>query len=184
MRRHNIHLPILVLVTLLPTPALAGGHIGVDFDAGAPIHGVDGVATGLGARLGWRFDLGPVWLQPETGGSFVTVTRVKDGYPMYVPRFLWGGRLGLSVSRVVQPSVFGHGGVGWRVNEARGPAADVGVALDLTLVPHFSFGAHLAYNFVGADHTIGPNYAMMMIPSLTREAIAWLSAGVHGGFTF
>lgn len=182
MRRN--HILLCAALTLLSTPALAGGHIGVDFDAGAPIHGVSGVATGLGARLGWRFDLGPVWLQPEAGGSFVTMTPVKDGYPLYVPRFLWGARLGLAVSRVVQPSVFGHGGVGWRGNEARGPAADVGLALDLALVPHFSFGAHLAYNFVGTDHTIAPDYGMMMDPSLTFDAIAWLSAGVHGGFTF
>jgi hypothetical protein len=65
---------VLLPLALLTLPAHAdpGGRVAVDLDLGAPI-GIDArsFAIGAAARLGWRFDLGPVWLQPEVGGGYV-----------------------------------------------------------------------------------------------------------------
>ena len=50
--------------------AEVGGHVDADLDLGAPMEGRN-FALGGGGRFGWRFDFGPVWLQPEAGGSYV-----------------------------------------------------------------------------------------------------------------
>ena len=190
--------PLLTLAALLaPTPALAGAHAGVDFDLSAPI-GQRSLryGTALGARFGWRFDLGPVWLQPETGVSFVTFKESTlshmIGQPLDVPRLVAGARLGLGPRRVVQPALYAHGGLGWRENVARGPAADVGLALDLALVPHFTLGAQLGYNVLVAALPQHPATVIMTAggpvtikpPTTPPSAIQWISAGIHGGFTF
>jgi hypothetical protein len=206
MRRHPTPFPVprltaagLVVAALLlaSSPARAGGRIGVDFDLGAPVKPVYLVLSngvGLSVRGGWRFDLGPVWLQPEAGASFVTFDRTPDKYdrlpsggPAHsdtysVPRLLAGARFGVGLGWIVQPALFTHVGIGWREHVSSGPAADVGLAFDVERVPHFTFGAQLAYNVV-----VAPGLAPSGFPGSHGEGlppIQWLSAGLHAGFSF
>ena len=195
--RHHGAVPSAFLAAslLTPAPALAGAHAAVDFDLGAPLGQQRArYAAGLGARLGWRFDLGPVWLQPEAAASFVTfkeaVIQGTIGAPTDIPRVLGGARLGLALTGVVQPVLFGHAGIGWDDNLARGPAGDVGLALDVALVPHFTFGVQAAYNLLAIalqQHvsTVVTSSGPVTVSSPSSPStLQWISAGIHGGFTF
>ena len=190
-------LTLAALLLLAPTPAHAAAHAAVDFDLGAPIgQRYFRYGTALGARFGWRFDLGPVWLQPEAGASFVTFKEAAishmSGQPLDLPRLVGGARLGLGPRRLVQPAFYAHAGIGWRENVARGPAADLGLALDLAPVPHFTVGAQLGYNVLSATLPRHPGTVIMTpggpvtipAPTPAPSAIQWISAGIHGGFTF
>ena len=187
---------LLALAALLsPSPAHAAATMAVDFDLAAPLHQPSlRYAVGLGARFGWRFDLGPLFLQPELGASLLSFkqapTEGVTASSSDVPRLLGGARLGLARTGVVQPFLFGHGGLGWAANVARGPTADVGLGLDVALVPHFTFGAQLAYNTLSVSsqpHTVVIMTAVGPV-STTSPALSaslqWISAGIHGGLTF
>ena len=186
------HIPRLLLplaILLAPALAHAGVTTGVDFDLGAPLgaHLVDYSAS-LGARVGYRFDLGPVWIQPEAGASFTSFKEGPMSVGLDVPRILGGARFGLGLSRVVQPAVFGHGGVGWYSNEVAGPAGAAGLAIDFALVPRFSFGAQVSYNILTAQERsmslVTTGTGSLPVTMTTPLSIQWIAAGVHGGFTF
>lgn len=181
---------------LAPSPARAGGRVAADFDLGAPVKPVYlalGTGVGLSVRGGWRFDLGPVWLQPEAVASFVTFDRTPDQYDRLpsrspgsdtysVPRLLAGARFGVGLGWIVQPALYAHAGIGWREHISNGPAADVGLALDFEPVPHLTLGAQVAYNVV-----VAPGLAPSGFPGsqgASLPPIQWISAGMHAGFTF
>lgn len=177
---------ILVLATALLTPAPAraagGGHIDADLDLGAPLD-TGSLSIGAGGRLGWRFDFGPVWLQPEVAGHYTSFLNAANtdssasGGSIHVVRVLGGARLGGAglISGVIEPALFGHAGYGWFSSRTKGTAFDVGFALDVKIVRHFSFGAHGAYNVVAdSSEFIGAS-----VP-----AFKWVSYGVHAGAYF
>jgi hypothetical protein len=193
LTRHDIPLRRLLAACLAlgpllaaPSPARAGAHVGVDFDLGAPLHSELRLATGLGARGGYRFDLGPVWLQPEAGACLVHFDGDgRGGPPLDVPRFLGGVRLGFVFARIVQPALYTHGGIGWYGSQASGATADLGLAVEVAPVRHFTFGAQLAYNVVDAGLRPGAMIQPWRLPVPGDWlAVQWISAGVHGGFTF
>jgi hypothetical protein len=176
---------ILTLAALLdPTAALAagGGHVDADLDLGAPMDG-GSLALGIGGRFGWRFDFGPVWLQPEAGGQLHQLSRRRSNGDEHIgrvlarrprlPRRALGGA-GL-IAGIIEPALFGHAGYGWISSTLSGPAFDAGFALDVKVVRHFSFGAHGAFNDVSAQTGfigVGP------------LAFRWISYGLHAGVSF
>jgi hypothetical protein len=185
---------VVLLFALLVAPAHAdpGGRVAVDLDLGGPI-GVDArsFAIGAAARFGWRFDLGPVWLQPEVGGGYVAFVG-SDSYWWTATRYpaaragrVTGGvRLGGEglIARVIEPALFGHAGCGWITQASgydllRGPTFDAGVALDAKLTRRFSVGLQSAFNVVAAP---APSEAPYLGPATVR----WLSYGVHAEARF
>jgi hypothetical protein len=186
IRHHGTVPSILCFLPLLlaPTPARAtgGGHIDADLDLGAPM-ATGTFALGAGGRLGWRFDLGHVWLQPEAGGHYTSFLNVgptetsTSGASLHAVRVLGGARLGGAglISGVVEPALFGHAGYGWISSQVKGPAFDVGFALDLKLATHLSLGVQGAYNVVAdqIDYLGGGT-----------SALKWISYGVHVGASF
>lgn len=178
------------LALLTPTLAHAGAAIGVDLELGAPIAPGMRYGASVGARVGYRFDLGPVWVQPEVGGAFMSFQASPEVYGVDMPRLFGGARLGLGVSRVVQPALYGQGGIGWQGVRGHGPLGSVGLALDIAIVPHFTFGAQVAYNALAKSELHGttaiqPLGGSTVLPTLgVLPSIQWISAGLHGGFTF
>ena len=122
-------------------------HIAVDFDFNSAIDEPDTAAGGGGAlRFGRELDLFLVSLTPELGGGYHVFGSGDDRSKLY-SGFL-GGRL--AIGKIIEPSLFGHVGVG-RLDgpEARtAPMLDAGVALDFTLLPLIDLGLHGAYNVV------------------------------------
>ena len=106
-------------------PRELGAHLDADLDLGVPMGYVESrLSFGAGGRLGWRFDLGPVWLQPEAGGHYTVFTRWSPDLPCddckhrlteHPVRVLGGLRLGGAglIAGVIEPALFGHAGYGW-----------------------------------------------------------------------
>jgi hypothetical protein len=150
----------------------AGNQSSVDFSVGG----------GLG--LGYRFGLPGTWLylQPELTGSYMRFGFNSNEIGYDYAGILNGG-LRLGIQGIVQPSIFGHVGVGFLgFNEGPnqsagelGPEMDIGLGLDFRLVPGFTLGAQVAYNTV-------------VVPSATIQeadyAAKWFSFGLKAGFQF
>jgi hypothetical protein len=119
-------------------------HIAVDFDFGSALDAPGTKAGGGGAlRLGQKFDLFLISLTPELGGSYHSFggddqTKIYSGF--------LGGRLG--VGKIIEPSVFGHLGLGHvdGLETRTAPILDAGLALDFTLLPLIDLGLHAGYN--------------------------------------
>jgi hypothetical protein len=160
----SLALPLI----LVANEARAGVFIHAEFDGaeGVAMPGGTHLGYGLLGALGYRIGLGPVFLQPEVAGSYMTFP--SGTVPPSATRLLGGLRFGLGL--MVQPTVFGHAGVGWLGSAVDGPSFDVGLALGFKLVPIFSFGAQGAYNVV----TVLAN----------GEATRWVSFGVHAAVEF
>jgi hypothetical protein len=200
MRR--LLVPCLTVAALLaaPTPAYAGPGFDVDLGMGPNLGGgayigSATIAFAVAGRAGWRFDLGSVFIQPEAGGEY---TSIRDsGYvdptgaattsvsTFEMARALAGARIGGLIARVVEPSLYAHGGVAWLLGRSGvGPTLDAGIAIDMKLVPRFRFGIHSAYN-----------YATFFVPTCTgplcdeptyggHPHFDWLTCGVHAGMGF
>ena len=101
-------------------PRALGAHLDADLDLGVPMGFHESrLSFGAGGRLGWRFDLGPVWLQPEAGGHYTVFTRWDPGVPCmsckdylteHPVRVFGGLRLGGAglIAGVIEPALFGH----------------------------------------------------------------------------
>jgi hypothetical protein len=175
----------LAVLCLAPSTANAevGGRVDLDLDLGAPMIDRD-ITFGIGGRFGWRFDVGPAWLQPEAGGSYTffhcsncpDITFFRSD--LRVARMFGGLRLGGAglVARVIEPAIFAHAGYGWLSSSLSGPSADFGFSLDVHFVRYFRFGAHAAYNVVStsSEHDYGE----------IHYASKWISAGLHLGVAF
>ena len=158
--------PCLAVAAVLATPreARAGVYLGAEFDGGTMLAAPKGAKTGygFGGTLGYRFGLGPVFLQPEAKGQYL-VFPFDMADTLHTTRILFGGRFGLG--SMVQPQIFGHAGIGWLGSGVDGPAFDVGFALGFKLIPLLRFGAQVGYNVV-------------TIRSLDA-ATKWIEYGVH-----
>jgi len=93
------------------------------------------------------------------------------------------------ISGVIEPAIFGHAGYGWIWSgldddptdfHLRGPAFDVGFALDVKVVRYFRFGAHGVYNAV-VGRVPGSIPYQGGEPPL---AVKWISFGLHAGVGF
>jgi hypothetical protein len=119
-------------------------HIAVDFDFGSALDAPGTKAGGGGAlRLGQKFDLLLISLTPELGGSYHSFggddqTKIYSGF--------LGGRLG--VGKIIEPSIFGHLGLGHvdGLETRTAPIMDAGLAIDFTLLPLIDLGLHAGYN--------------------------------------
>jgi hypothetical protein len=173
---------------------LLGARIEADLDVGAPMGtGESRLSFGAGGRFGWRFELGPLWIQPEIGGHYTVFTRYGAAGCVACQRALiehparaFGGlRIGGQAGAgVLEPALFGHAGYGWvttgtpgatppEVYDKSGPAFDAGFAIDVKVVRNFRFGLHCAYNVV--TPATPPFYVVY------QDAVRWISAGVHLG---
>lgn len=161
-------------VVAAPREARAGVYVGGQFDAASPINAPAGYGSGYGfvGQLAYRFKLGPVFLQPEGQGSYM-VFPVDDGNSpsTHATRAMGGARFGLG--SLVQPTLFGHAGMGWLGKGVDGPAFDGGFALGFKLIPYLRFGAQVAYNVIRASNDAG-----------VATTFKWLSYGAHVGIEF
>jgi hypothetical protein len=150
----------------------AGNQSSVDFSVGG----------GLGLGYRFMFPGSYVYLQPEITGSYMRFGFNSNEVGYDYAGILNGG-LRLGLGGIVQPSVFGHVGVGFlgfnvsphESDGQLGPELDVGLGLDFRLVPGFTLGAQVAYNTV-------------VVPSATIAeadyAAKWFSFGLKAGFQF
>ncbi len=125
--------------------ATSGTRVAVDLDYA---HAIDqrGIGSGSGGalRLGYRLDAILLALTPELGASYHGFSGFEDA--RHLSGFA-GGRL--SLGWLLEPVAFAHVGVGHldtRRGGHTGPALDLGLALDLTLLPFIDLGAHVAYD--------------------------------------
>ncbi len=125
----------------------------------APPHTVSGNTLGGGSgfkvRLGAQLRYPLVRFVPEVGYGYQHFFAVDDTgttYDWNTHRLMAGARLGLG--EIIVPTAYAHLGYGWRdtadptVPAVGGTAFDVGAALDLHLIPHFGFGAHVEYDTI------------------------------------
>jgi hypothetical protein len=159
--------PCLAAAAVLASPraARAGIFLGAEIDGEEGTNLPGGARAGLGflGTFGYRIHLGPVFLQPEARAGYLAFPDAAVGDLAHVASALGGLRFGL-LGRI-QPSIFGHVGVGWLDSDADGPAFDAGLALGFKLIPLLSFGAQAAYNVVTL--TSG------------EPAPRWVSFGLH-----
>ncbi len=146
-----------------PVHALA---IGLDLEGAIPINipQVNGNdlkgGGGFKIRVGDQFRVGRgVRLTPELGYAYDHMFANDDlgnvAYSWDMHRALAGVRL--SFGRYLVPVIYAHLGYGWRgtsdpsVASVGGLAFDVGGALDLRVIPHVGFGAHIEYATIDAQ---------------------------------
>jgi len=127
-----------------PDEGPGGTRLAFDLDYA---NGIDaGVDPGLGGavRFGREYDIVLLSLTPEFMGSFHQFS--GSGGPLEFAG-LAGGKAALG--KIVEPAVFAHVGVGHANlpgDNLTGIALDLGVALDLTLIPAVDLGVHAAYD--------------------------------------
>jgi hypothetical protein len=127
-----------------PDDGPGGTRLAFDLDYA---NGIDaGVEPGLGGavRFGREYDIVLLSLTPEFMGSFHRFS--GSGSPLEFAG-LAGGKAALG--KIIEPGVFAHVGVGHANlpgDNLTGLALDLGVALDLTLVPAVDLGVHAAYD--------------------------------------
>jgi hypothetical protein len=118
------------------------------------------------ARVGYRFDLGRVWVSPEAITGYTGFFASN----FHIGRAGVGARLGFPLAEGrFEPSLFSHAG-GWFHPGGGGPGFDAGIALDGRVGPRVTVGVHGACDLVGAEFI----NAMM--------AYSFLTAGAHVGF--
>jgi hypothetical protein len=203
------------------TQAHAGPTVSADLDLGTSTRPTAAFAESTGdtpsspytigftLRAGWRFDIGPVWLLPEIGGSyaverFQAETAVTGQPTAHLSRFLAGGRIGWSGVGVpairFEPAIYGHAGAGWYSAQEDGPAFDVGLSLDLRILRRLIVGVQAGYNVVTILHPAAgtspsPSPGCVQTASgcvpLAPSSIAipavsdgWVSYGLHAGVLF
>jgi hypothetical protein len=130
---------------------------------------------GFKVRLGEQIRFPGLRFTPEVGYAFDHLwdeDDVGNQYGWDMNRFFAGARLGFG--RIIVPTVYAHIGYGWRQTSATyvtggdgGLAYDVGGAIDIHVIPHFNFGAHV-------------EYAAIDIPYQPQ----WVALGLHADFLF
>lgn len=174
-RSYAVLLPTLLACSALfvsprTAHAKSGTSIGVDIDY---TNGINEPAvssgTGFNGRLGYKLDLKLLQLTPEIGGAYHTFA--GDAGATFAQGIV-GGRV--SFLKVLEPGVYAHLGYGHLSGSGRdgrsGATADVGVTLDLTLLPLVDIGVHGGYNG--------------MLKSGDYQAFDSYVLGVHGALIF
>lgn len=151
-----------------PAKAQAQTRLALDLDYAAGI-GEGGIASGTGGavRLGRELDLVVLSLTPEIGGSYHTFAGTRDA--SHYAGFA-GGRV--AFGKLIEPGAFAHIGIGRldaRPRAETGPAVDVGLSLDFTLLPVLDLGIHAAYHALILDD---------------GRSFDWLRLGAHVALAF
>jgi hypothetical protein len=153
-----------LLVLALPSHASAQRlRISGDLDWAGKLSGREAsLGGGGGLRVGAQLDLVVAELIVEAGGSYHSFSGSDD---VSVWRGLAGGEL--RIGKVIEPGVFAHVGVGHLsgFDAFTAPALDVGLVLDLTIVPLVDIGIHVAYD--------------ALLGSTEHDGFSWGTAGVH-----
>lgn len=170
-------------VMLLPNAAAAewqlAGDVNLIFPTGSNFD--ERAGFGIDGRLGYRLPTPVLFLVPEIMVGYVNFADPdSSALPnLSVFRLMGGARVGIGT--ILRPSVFGHIGYGHlSVSGVDGilenPSSldddsafhwDVGLALDLTILPILDVGVHGGYNRLEFDH-----------------AVEWWSLGAHVGLIF
>jgi hypothetical protein len=152
--------------------AAAQNQFSVDAEAAFPTSELHGNGWGLGARFGHEWDLLLVSVTPELGFNYHAFGGATDADTF---AFLGGGRVGIGF--VLEPSAFLHAGVGHFGYETLAGevshtslAYEMGLALDLTVLPVIDVGAHGSFAGVAGGEDL--------------EAFSWFAAGGHVTFVF
>jgi hypothetical protein len=149
-------------------PAEARTVIGAGLSAAVPAGTEDATGLEIDLEIGSRWELPLLSVGTEFGGSYA------DFPDLQVYRGVVGMRL--AVGAILQPSIFGHVGLGHAVfadgllqreNETAF-TYDIGAALDLTVLPLLDVGIQGAY-------------VAMPAPD---PAIEWIRLGVHASLVF
>lgn len=155
-------LPFFVSAAASAQPKLA-----VDVGADLPQNSGSKDGLGFGLRLGNQWNLAIIKIVPEIGFDYHDFGGPPDARAF---RFVGGGRFGIDLG--LEPIVFAHAGLGhWSAVGASDTnfGYDVGAALDLTILPVVSFGAHvMETGIAGGGNT---------------DSFNWLEIGGHVGFT-
>jgi hypothetical protein len=174
-----------VLCGVAPQLARADTAIAVDLEALVPIDAPDGLDGGpaFAIRIGQQLHLPLLTITPEIGfhhGSFADGPSLSLG--------LVGARVG--IGELLRFGAFGHIGYGHLEYEAElGPVStdfsynaftyDVGVFLDLTIIPLLDVGVHASYGNFAGDDPVDTEYV-----DVTTDSLKWLAFGVHAALIF
>lgn len=138
-------------------------RISGDLDYAAELSELEAGFGGGGAlRAGAQLDLVVATLILEAGGSYHSFSGSAD---LDVWRGIVGGEV--RIGKILEPGLFAHVGVGRLGGEDAftAPTVDVGLALDLTLIPLVDIGAHVAYD--------------ALLGSSDRDGFGWITVGLH-----
>lgn len=157
-----------IALATIDAHATSGTRLGLElgYANGIDEPGTEGAAGGV-LRLGYKLDLVIVSVTPEVGGIYYSFGGSREANLL---GGFAGGRLGFG--KVLEPSLFVHAGY---VNfedygvSSGNPLAEVGLALDLTVLPLLDVGIHGAYAAV--------------MPS-ERDAFDWVRFGAHAAISF
>ncbi|MCO4763417.1 MAG: hypothetical protein KC502_18010 [Myxococcales bacterium] len=165
-----------LLLAISPQSATAlvyGGHIGASKPVMDDGKGQDGLGLDLGGRVGVEIPMPFFDLEAETIVGVSSYALSGDA-PTQTVRIGVGFRGGANFGAFFQG--FAHLSYGRQFNAARGapvgPIADIGVAVDVTLLPYIRLGIYGAYNH-------------MIHNDKTRQGDGdgqWLSFGIQGAF--
>jgi hypothetical protein len=164
------------LWAILAEPAHADGGgrqtmLSADLDYGQSAGSGIGGGWGFGIRIGQRFHVPLVALDPELGFTFHDFTQ---GLEPKMYRGILGLRLGFL--EIVRPGVYGHIGIGridFSVASELSHTAftyDFGAFVEVTLIPLLDIGVHVSYDGIASgDHV---------------DAVNWVTVGGHVALVF
>jgi hypothetical protein len=156
--------------------------LGFDLEGAIPINVNNTDSTSVKGGGGFKLRIGDqirvgrgVRLTPELGYAYDHMFAndvAGDQYNWDINRVFGGVRL--SFGRWVVPVFYAHLAYGWRgtsdpnVQSVGGLGFDVGGALDIRVIPHFSFGVHIEYSTIDAQP---------VVPE-------WVALGLHADIIF
>ena len=162
----------LTLFALAPNPARADFLVGLDVDGVEPFEDGAAFGGGFGVRLGAQLHVPLLALTPELA---FTYAQFGDDYGPSIYRGMIGGRV--AIGEIIRIGVYGHIGLGsFNLDlDDEDPSGsdvtyDLGLALDLTVIPILNLGVHAAYNRFGEDDD--------------RDSFEWLTTGAHVELVF
>jgi hypothetical protein len=155
------------------TALLCSGHaraqnkLAIDLGADFPSGTGNENGWGAGVRFGHQWNLTLIKLTPEVGFSYHDMSGAADTKAWNI---LAGGRFGIDFG--LEPIIFAHAGLGHYSSVGASQTSlgyDIGGALDLTLLPVVSFGAHVMESGIAGGGG--------------SDAFSWLEVGGHVAFT-
>jgi len=161
--RRGVAAGAAALLLAIGPVAQAQTKLAVDVGAAFPSGAVSSDGWGAGLRFGREYHLTLLTLTPELDAAYHRFGDSTDAF-----RFMGGGRLGVDFG--LEPSVFAHAGVGHYSAPSSSSTSlgyDVGLALDLTMLPVVSFGPHVLVAGVAGT-----------------EPLSWVEVGGHVSFSF
>ena len=125
---------------------LGGTRLAFDLDYSDALEPEVGTGLGGAVRFGREYDVLVLSLTPELMGNIHTFSGPGDS-------MAYGGMAGgrATIGKVIEPGVFAHVGAGHASlpnDSVTGLAMDLGVTLDLTLIPLVDLGIHGAWDSV------------------------------------